>query len=105
MRKSPYKHNVRKHTRKVKNKTVSVTTYERGKGKQQIRRIRRKLTRLKPKKKPKEGVGSFSASISYVDFSSESVNVSAKDFPNALNGAIETRKQIKIPVKIRLRRR
>ena len=77
-RKSPYKHNVRSHTRKNR----PVKRYVRGAGKKPVvRRRPRKIIQHKQN-------NSFTARVEYTDYSSETLDVSGKSYVEALDKVI-----------------
>lgn len=90
MRKSPIRHHVRQHKRKGK----PVHDYMRGKGE-------RKPKLAKPRLKHQQSVKSnFHVKIVYSNLASESLSVTAANYPEAIETALTIRREITPPWQI-----
>jgi len=85
-RKGPYKHHVRKHTRKDRdNKPYAVTDYERGKGRQPTQTPFIKRTRVTANKitGKRGGSGAYDVHLTYYDAGTEQLKVDADNYHGA----------------------
>lgn len=105
-RKTPYKHDVKSHTRSGR----TVKSYVRGMGEKAVRAMKKRAAKrvaervVTVKKKDVSKTNNFTVRVEYVDKSYEHVDVNAPDYINALDGGIDGRKIPKELAVIRIRR-
>ena len=99
LRKSPYLHQVKSHTRQGK----QIDTYERGKGDPLRTRSRPKTVVGKGGTKPLGAKGEYTVSLYYSGFDFENFEIESSDFEEAMHQGFAKSRSPEFPEKVKVR--